>query len=238
MPKVLVSLKNSEEAQMAASLGLDVLDFKDPSKGPMGGLTPNQLQSSLKCLDSGQMVSVACGELLEMVQVPFQFCSGVDFFKVGLSGVSLEDDSRWLEALQDLAKGLGEKNLSPCLVPVFYADHENASSPILHDGISLVLENGFRRVLVDTWNKNGCSLLDWISIVDLLEIQELIRSYQGMFVLAGSLTLSNCTSLLREGINPDWFGFRGAVCTEGLRGGRFDPQKALELVAGLRRLPI
>lgn len=237
MVKVLVSLKDATEARNAAALGLDLVDFKDPSQGPMGGLNPSDLQTAVNCLGDNQKVSAACGELLDLIKSPRNFCPGVDYYKVGLSGTDLGDTTHWLELLTRMANALANQGLPSRLVPVFYADRDKASSPNLREGIQLVLENGFGMVLIDTWDKNASNLLDVLSMGELLKLQDLVRDCQGQLALAGSLTLECCTSLLREGIRPDWFGFRGAVCIGGRRGGIFDPQKAMDLMAGLKGWP-
>ena len=40
MPKLLVSVRSSHEAQMAIDVGVDVIDIKEPSAGALGAASP------------------------------------------------------------------------------------------------------------------------------------------------------------------------------------------------------
>jgi hypothetical protein len=42
--------------------------------------------------------------------------------------------------------------------------------------------------------------------------------------------------LIREGVKPAWFGFRGAVCKERSRNKTIDFDLTLDLITGIKRL--
>src|SRR5207244_3852936 len=84
--------------------------------------------------------------------------------------------------------------------------------------------------LLDTYAKDGSTLLDWLSVE---EIGKLRREAGAAFALAGSLQRAQIRQLRR--VEPDWFAVRGAACQGGRRAGEVSAERVRQLVAGLAR---
>ncbi len=85
---------------------------------------------------------------------------------------------------------------------------------------------GFDTVLVDTCQKDGTTLLDWMSLSAIHGFCAACRRDGIRVALAGSLGLRELEVLLEA--KPDWFAVRGAVCRGG-REGTIDPAKVRAL---------
>jgi uncharacterized protein (UPF0264 family) len=114
----------------------------------------------------------------------------------------------------------------PIVVPVAYADHENAGSPAPEDVLRAAMAAGARAFLMDTYAKDGRRLLEWIALERLRRLSADGRSAGMLVAMAGSLDLAALDDL--AGI-ADVIGVRGAAC----RGGREGPVEAA-LVRRLR----
>lgn len=233
MVKVLISLRNAEEAKKAANLPIDFYDFKEPENGSLGSLSRTDFLEARKSLDRGKKISMACGELEKTSFDSWEWGMDVDFFKVGLSGLDGPDDF-WIPKLQELRKNLQLKKPFATLVPVFYADFKQANSPSVLPGVKKLLGIGFKLFLIDTWAKNGSSLLNHLSMEMLLELQKMIWNSGAEYGLAGKLKKDDCLRLMKGQILPNWFGFRGAVCVSENRKAAFDIAKASELMSAIR----
>src|SRR5205807_1297022 len=72
-------------------------------------------------------------------------------------------------------------------VVVAYADDARADSPPPEQVVALAIETGFGVLLLDTWAKDGPTLLDWMPSAKLLRLRELCRASRLRLALAGAL---------------------------------------------------
>jgi uncharacterized protein (UPF0264 family) len=72
-------------------------------------------------------------------------------------------------------------------------------------------------MLLDTFQKDGSTLLSWLSTDEVAALVKSCRAGNVKIALAGSLGPAEIEELLP--LAPDWFAVRGAAC-EGGRGGR------------------
>jgi (5-formylfuran-3-yl)methyl phosphate synthase len=94
-------------------------------------------------------------------------------------------------------------------------------------------ERSFGAFLLDTWRKDGKTLLDHLSPA---EIDSLLRQAHAggiAIALAGSLGWPEIETLLP--LAPDYFAVRGAVCREGSRQKGIDRERVRGLSALLAR---
>jgi uncharacterized protein (UPF0264 family) len=70
--------------------------------------------------------------------------------------------------------------------------------------------------LLDTWDKDGSTLLDHLPLRKIAALVEHCRAAGVPVALAGSLGQDQMRMLL--GLWPDWFAVRGAVCGGGRLG--------------------
>lgn len=221
MVRLLVSVRDVQEALAAAAAGADFIDCKEPADGALGALAPAQIARVVAVLREqhpGLRISATIGdvtagaEVLRRVQAVA--ACGVDYVKVGIwprSGAAM------LEALA----GCGAT-----IVPVLVAD-EGVAPALVEEALALQV---FPALMLDTARKGEGSLLTRRPAAELAAFVAAARSRGVMAGLAGSLRMSDAP-LLRA-LAPDFAGFRSAVTT-GERTAMLDPRKVRELRRGL-----
>lgn len=215
MTRLLVSVRSLEEAHLAAEA--DLLDLKEPAAGALGALplaTIHRVRQSF----ANRRMSATVGDLLlcpqSVSQAAEQIAStGVDYVKIGLFAGDL---TATLAALAKLTT-------QTALVAVLFADQ-----PWEFSVLPALARAGFAGVMLDTADKRRGSLLELCSPEYVESFVRATRSLGLMVGLAGSLQLQDIPKLLP--LEPDYLGFRGALCRGG-RTGALDP----ELVAQARR---
>lgn len=235
---------------MALAGGADLIDVKEPKRGSLGRAEDAILGGVLDTVAGRCPVSAAMGELRETslpiglnsislplsppsqegdrgseIQIPLLSCQ---YLKWGLADCHPHRDWRGhLCRLRAFLEGHGTLAL---VVNVAYADWTLAQAPPVQKVVDFACEQAGGVLLIDTWDKtSGKTLLDWLSIKDLLFIRKTCRAAGVRLVLAGSLQEKQIAELLE--VQPDWFAVRGAVCT----GGR-DSKLSVEKVRRLKQL--
>ncbi len=216
-PRLLVSVRNLEEARIAHHANVDLIDLKEPHKGSLGMVELSTAQKIAEVLPEATL-SLALGELSErkqkssVLRIPTAF----RYLKIGLSGE--EENRTWQEEWQSLRNNIeAEAEKSFQWIAVIYVDHELAKSPAPDVIIETAITTGCAGVLFDTWSKQSGSLLDWLSVEQLKAYREMIQGAGLLTALAGSLR-ENHLPILRP-IGTDIFAVRGAVCEENDRVG-------------------
>jgi uncharacterized protein (UPF0264 family) len=228
-PGLLVSVRSRAEAESALAGGSAIIDVKEPNNGALGRAMPEVLAAVLATVAGRRPVSAALGELpADEVDLPANLAS-LSYVKCGLAGWA-ERGSTWRDRLLRLREQV--KNRSDCqVVAVAYADWKLAGAPKWLDVARFGVSERWGTLLVDTWQKDGSTLLDWISLTDLKRLRDQTRSLGVKLALAGSLkeaTIQNLAS-----VEPDWFAVRGAACTQGRRDGTVDAKRVRRLVEAI-----
>lgn len=229
-PRALVSVRDLEEACLAAAAGVALVDLKEPADGALGGLAPPRIEAivaTLRRIAPATPVSATIGdwpaEALEAIeaQVRRVAACGVDAVKVGV--VPGPAAPALLERLARLAaEGLP-------LVPVLLAD---AGLP--EELWQRSLDAGFTALMLDTADKSAGSLLEWVDADRLHQLLAAARRRGLCTGLAGALRQEDLP-LLRQ-LQPDFAGFRSAVCA-GDRRGRLEVQRLHALLQSLGAAP-
>ena len=212
---LLLSVRNEVEAKQTLGCGVDILDIKEPANGALGMVAPEMIRSILEATPPESCVSIALGELREMVN-PGMILSQLpdlpqlQFAKIGLSG--LRNQSRWKQQLVRLIARIPE-SISP--VGVVYAD-DDAMAPTAMEVVETTAEMGGIAVLVDTFEKSRGNVFEHLGVHNLEQIRHRARRLGMAFVLAGSLGIEDLETVKR--INPDYVGIRGAACRGRARG--------------------
>ncbi len=218
-PALLVSVRCASEAQTALVLDVDWIDLKDPNAGPLGCPCLSEVQQVAKVLDQFPRRSVALGELRDLdFSCAQQIASLFPVVKVGLAGChgnGVDWPSR-LQLLQQLVTSRVQ------VVPVLYADFQNCAAPNPEEVLNYLRGRECRWLLIDTYTKNGLSLLDYLNVGELKAIQSQAAELGVVTVFAGSLKLDSLSALLP--IQPQVIAVRGAVC-EGDRRGTLSGEK-------------
>jgi uncharacterized protein (UPF0264 family) len=203
---LLVSVRSAQEARTALSGGADLIDVKEPSSGPLGAATPSVIREVIAAVNGRVPVSAAMGEWANCVSTAVQ--PGLAYVKWGLAN-STAADTRRLRAVQ-----ITETGPSPVLVA--YADHRRANSPAPDELVECACELRFPAFLFDTAVKDGTTLLDWLTLDDLIPIRRRLAAAGIRVALAGSLDAATIGRL--RPVAPDWFAVRGAACLGGRQG--------------------
>jgi dihydroneopterin aldolase len=210
--RLLASAASYEEAEVLQGLGVDILDLKNPSQGALGALDPKIVASIVQGFPD-QIISATVGDLpmdprtiesavLEMA------ATGVSYVKIGF--FPRPDD--WPSILSFLAPhalhGLP-------LIAVFFGDHVMDLEMLPQFKAA-----GFQGVMVDTADKHFGGLLVHRDLDWLEAFVHKARSLELLTGLAGSLSLADVPAL--RSLEPDYLGFRGALC-HGDRTGQINP---------------
>ena len=96
--KLLVSVVDVGEARAAAAAGADIVDVKNPAEGSLGAPSPAVIAGVRAAVPAGLPVSAAIGDMPNLPGTAALATlgaarSGATFVKVGLWGVSTEDEA-------------------------------------------------------------------------------------------------------------------------------------------------
>jgi (5-formylfuran-3-yl)methyl phosphate synthase len=226
--KLLVSVVDADEARIAAAAGADIVDVKNPAEGSLGAPSPAVIAAVRAAVPAELPVSAAIGDMPNLpgtaaLAARGAASSGATYVKVGLWGVSTEDDAvALLRAVREAVPGA-------VVVAAAYADAERvAHAPLAPELLPRVAHAaGVEMCMLDTAVKDGRGLLEWLSPASLVAEAHAL----GLEVaLAGALSASELPVIRETG--ADIAGVRSAVCAGGRRSSPLDGT----LVAAMREL--
>lgn len=231
MLRLLVSVRDVDEALAAAGAGADFIDCKEPADGALGALAPErirQIVSALRRRHPRLHISATVGDL--PAQQPGAILSrvagvaacGVDYVKVGLWPGERAAAIALLDALADCDADI---------VPVLVADAGVDEVLVAH---ALALR-AFPALMLDTAEKGRGSLLERLPMPMLASFVGAARAHGTWAGLAGSLRIDDAPALLA--LAPDFAGFRGAV-TGADRAAALDPTLVQRLRGRLAPGPV
>jgi uncharacterized protein (UPF0264 family) len=230
MTRLMVSVRDAAEARAALVGGAELIDVKEPLRGPLGRADSQAIADVVQCVSGRVPVSAALGELLEADgfadhAVPVELPARLSFAKLGLAGCEALSDwpDRWRAAMGALPQTIGR-------VAVIYADRAAAAPPV-DEVFEVAKQLTCRAALVDTFDKREGNLLDHWSVRQIERFIGRARNLGMLSVVAGSLTLACLDRVLA--LQPDVIAVRGAACAGG-RSGRVDGSKVAELVDRLK----
>jgi uncharacterized protein (UPF0264 family) len=212
-PLMLASVADLAEAAFVLEAGVDVVDLKDPVQGALGAWPLPMLRRAVERHGGRVILSATVGDLPAVPDMVTEAArrvadTGVDIVKVGLfAGQASTDD---LKATVSALGGLTAEGID--LVAVMMADQ-----PLHLDLVTAVSAAGFKGVMLDTADKSAGSLRAHRSPEELRGFVARGRKHGLLTGLAGSLTLADIAPL--AALEPDYLGFRGALCTAGRTSG-------------------
>jgi uncharacterized protein (UPF0264 family) len=222
-PALLVSVRNAREARAAIAGGCDLLDVKEPDRGPLGMADRETMASVAHCAADSRLgrsplpCSVAMGELVEWESRTDEFSlpDGIEYLKFGSAGI--DSTTRWLEAWRNVRRFF-ESRLRSRLqwVAVAYADWQ-AAGGLSPAAIIDVARGACEVVLIDTFDKHSGTLLTLLGPDELAGLPQAARQAGLKMALAGGLRPLDLPLLLEAA--PDIVGVRGAACAGGRRTG-------------------
>jgi uncharacterized protein (UPF0264 family) len=206
MTGLLVSVRNTDEAQQALAGGADVIDVKEPTRGALGAADPQVWADVRRATPSNVSVSVALGELTDDDIAERAACvRRVQYAKVGLAGcLGLASWQRSWERV--LARLPAETER----VAVGYADHRTAHAPDPFEVLRAASKVNCRTLLLDTFAKDQGDLFDHLDDDQLTRLARECHTAGIALALAGSLQLSSIDHALS--FAPALVAVRGAAC--------------------------
>jgi uncharacterized protein (UPF0264 family) len=211
MAQLLVSVRTLEEAQAVLAGEAALIDIKEPHHGALGRADQTVMESILRGVAGRRPVSAALGELLQ-APTPFRN-AGLNYAKWGLAGCG--GVANWRSRILTARQSLSESAPGCELVAVAYADWQRAEAPQPAQIATFAIQYCCTALLVDTWHKDGSTLLDWLPYDQIEELCRRCRAGRVRVALAGSLGLAEMHRL--RSLEPEWFAVRSAVCRDGDR---------------------
>ena len=228
MPSILFSVINSAESAQIKAVA-DVVDVKDPSKGPLGAPDVRVASAVVKEVGGTAQVSASLGDaefnnITAHVQLARSFADeGVSIVKTAVSRLLPANAEYVIKKLRD--------NLPDRVKVVATAYADESPAGYLFDFATIASRSGADGVLLDTAVKNGRSLLDCVDEETLKGFVSISHT-AGLFIaLAGSLGVGDIARVAR--VNPDYAGFRSAIASNGRGASGVDIEKAFEIRSGL-----
>jgi len=204
MSLFLASVANIKETETVLAAGVDIIDLKNPAAGVLGAVDYDVANNVVDFVAGRCLVSATIGDLpMQPVLIADAISkmsgTGVDIIKVGIFSSEISADI--LAVISEQTKtGIH-------VVLVLFAD----LNPKLIDFNTLVVA-GISGVMLDTANKEQGSLRTILNDNQLMLFVEQAHSAGLMAGLAGSLRLNDIEPLLA--LEPDYLGFRGALCQQ------------------------
>lgn len=201
MTRMLASVANMNEAEIALAGGADIIDFKDPATGALGAVSLELMREMVGLLGGQRETSAVCGdqpmqpEILRRVAKDVA-ATGVDYVKLGFFPS---------EQTEDCVKALAEIAGQTKLIIVLFADLDPDFTII-----PLLAQYGFHGVMVDTADKAKGGLRTHFTPARIQKFVDLARANNLAVGLSGSLNAADIAPLLE--FAPDFMGFRGALC--------------------------
>jgi len=220
MTQMLASVTGVDEAEIAIAGGADIIDLKDPAAGALGALPVECIARTVAAVAGRRETSAVCGDLpMEPgtlgVRAGEIASTGVDFVKVGFFPSP---------AAAGCADSLAPVAARTRLIAVLFADLKPD-----FELLPLLARHGFHGVMLDTADKSRGRLLDHLPPEKIPGFLDFARSLGLAAGLSGSLEEPDIPRLLP--FEPDFLGFRGALCSAARRGGAIDPQAVARIRA-------
>lgn len=215
MTKMLASVQNRQEAEIALQNGADIIDLKNPANGALGAVETGKILEVIDFISGRRPVSAACGDLPmqpETIRDKIEelAATGLDYIKVGLF------PSGQLDACVEALKPFASHDK---LIAVLFADYRSSYGENMFEQLAAV---GFHGVMIDTADKSGGRLLDHMTPDQVGKFVKDGQSHGLRIGVAGSLEAPDISRLLTYA--PDFLGFRGALCSGLDRKASIDAQ--------------
>lgn len=228
MTRLLVSVRSAAEAEAALRGGASLIDVKDPTNGSLGRASADTIADVVRVVGGRTPVSAALGEL-SFTWRDMLPPAGVSlaYVKWGLSAYRGAEEA-WAPELLDTMRRLAEHRPGCRAVAVAYADWRRAGAPVPEQVCDFAVAHSTGAFLLDTWGKDGSTLLDWVTLTEIERLAERCRAAGMPVALAGSLGPDEMRTLLP--LRPDWIAVRGAACSGRRRQAAIDENKVRQLV--------
>lgn len=232
--QLLVSVRSAAEAREALAGGADIVDAKNPRRGPLGPVTLRALSAIRGVVPRDRPLSAALGdgggERAVAGAAGAAARLGATYVKVGCAGVARP--ARAGAFLAAARRGAALAPLQAGLVAVAYADARRAGTVDAFALLDVAARAGAAGVLLDTALKDRGRLFELLTPDAVAAWVEAVHAASLFAALAGGLRGSDLVTAAEVG--ADISGVRGAAC-DGGRAGRVSRERVAALAALVRR---
>lgn len=223
--RLLVSVRDADEARLAVEAGVDIVDVKNPTEGSLGAPAPGVIERVREVVPLERPVSAAIGDLPNLpgtaaLAALGAASSGAAYVKAGLWGTSTMDEAvAVLRAVRHALDG------ETTVIAAAYADAERVPGGPLPPGavVAAARRAGVGGCLLDTAIKDGRGLFEWLT-PESLEALVAEGHAAGLEVaLAGALRAEDLSTVRATG--ADIAGVRSAACRDGRRTAPLDAER-------------
>lgn len=213
MTGMLASVRDLREAACVYANGADIIDLKEPDLGTLGAVPLAEIRHIVdelweKCTISATVGDLPANAFTTINKVLQTAETGVDYVKVGI---------------------FSQHHLETCLPKLIHCTNQGiAIVAVLFADVRLDIDFAVRAasrarlkgVMLDTARKNSGGLLQQKKPSQLDHFIRLAKCNGLLTGLAGSLKINDIPTLLQ--LNPDYLGFRTALCAAADRSGKLD----------------
>ena len=226
-------MANREEAAAALAGGADIIDAKDPARGPLGAVSVAVLREIYAAAGSTRPVTAALGDAADESAIErtasAYAAAGALFVKVGFADVagSVDAKARATSLLLAAVRGATAWTAGRCgVIAVAYADAHRVASLPPNMLTEIAATAGAAGVLLDTADKDGPGVRDLLSPEALAAW--VVRAHQARLLVAVAGRLQADDFAFVRDAGADIAGVRGAAC-EGGRTGRVTADRVRDL---------
>jgi len=199
---LLASVRSVDEAMIAMENGVDIIDLKEPDHGALGAVPFKVMREVVSKINGEKLVSATVGDLpceplrvADMVRRVAE--TGVDLIKVGLF-------EPFHENVEDLLWAISRQSTKGIIIVVFADQYPGDQI------IDAVADAGLAGIMLDTADKTAGSLRDVMTDQQINQFISRAKEHNLITGLAGSLKKADIIPLMQQ--QPDYLGFRGAIC--------------------------
>jgi uncharacterized protein (UPF0264 family) len=233
--RLLVSVRDANEAERATAGGADIVDAKEPSRGSLGSVSGPTLEAIRRAVPEPVRLSAALGDVAGEADVALAFDAvhvPTAFVKVGFRG--LDDRGLVTRLLRRAVLRAGSLPGHPAVIAVGYADHVRAGTLAPGALAELLPVVGADGLLIDTCFKDGGDLFAHLPVSAVSAIATRLAADELTLAVGGSLDARHITQARETGAAI--FGVRGAVCPGG-RNGAVEEERVRRLAEAIRAEP-
>lgn len=234
--RLLISIKDEDEAVEALTGGADIIDIKNPAEGSLGASFPWVIIRVKQKLPLKILTSIALGDLPYLPGTISLAARGAatyrpDFLKIGLFGTV--NARQAMDVLLASCRAVRDVSSSTKIIAAGYGDYEHYNSLDPSELPQVARAAGADGVMIDLREKNAGSLIQIVPNEKILNFTRKAHEYGLIVGLAGSLRKEDIQTLAP--IGADIIGFRTGACRGDRLSGRIARELVSELVCSLRK---
>ena len=187
MTRFLASIKDIDEAKIASTVDIDIIDLKNVDDGALG-FVGIELVSKVKRLLPNSILSATMGNDLNpnnnmnIKNLKMVIDKEINYLKIGFF------DNAYLSEHEHILKDISFKNTQP--ICVMFADKD-----FNLNNVEKLIAMGYSGIMIDTCYKNSKSIMDLLTQKEIKEFLKIVKSHNKICGLSGSLKIAHIETL-------------------------------------------